>query len=123
MNKSGIPSESCEIARNTCEQLSDLHICGFAKEAHQSWDAPAVLQCDLVIIIGFAIDQVPQSATGTAVHIAHPVIQQVNQKLDAPLSSYLQQIAHTHKKKPNTSTTIFFTWSFIHLIHSLTVYL
>lgn len=66
-------------ARDTCEQFSDLHIGGFAKEAHQGWDAAAVLQCDLVVIVGFAVNQVPQSSASATVHIAHPVIQQVYQ--------------------------------------------
>lgn len=67
------------MARDTREQFSDLHVGGFAKEAHQGWDAPAVLQRDLVIVVSFAVDQVPQSATSATVHIAHPVIQQVHQ--------------------------------------------
>lgn len=90
-------TERFEIAEATCEQFSDLHICGFAKKAHQGWDAPAVLQCDLVIVVGFAVHQVPQSTTSAAVHITHPVIQQVYQELDAPLSSYLQQTAQRYK--------------------------
>lgn len=62
----------------TREQLSDLHICGLPEQPDQSWYAPAVLEGDLVVVVGFAVHQVPQGSTGTAVHISHPVVQQVH---------------------------------------------
>ena len=74
----------------TCEQLPDLHIGGLAQESHQGRDAAAVLQGDLVVVVGFAIDQVPQGPAGGAVHIRHTVVQQVHQQLDATLPADLR---------------------------------
>ncbi|TNN55731.1 hypothetical protein EYF80_034031 [Liparis tanakae] len=66
--------------------LSDLHVCGLAEQSHQSRDAAAVLQGDLVVVIGFAVHQVPQGAAGAAVHVGHSVVQEVHQQLDSTLS-------------------------------------
>ena len=74
----------------TCEQLSDLHICGLPEQSHQSRYSSAVLQGDLVVVVGFAIHQVPQGSAGAAVHVGHPVVQQVHQQLDATLPPDLQ---------------------------------
>ncbi len=74
----------------TCEQLSDLHICGFSEQSDQSRYASAVLQGDFVVIVGFAVHQVPQGSAGAAVHVGHSVVQQVHQQLDATLSPDLQ---------------------------------
>lgn len=79
-----------EICKFTCEQLSDLHICGLPEQPDQSWYASAVLQGYLVVIVGFAVHQVPQGSTGAAVHVGHPVVQQVHQQLDATLSPDLK---------------------------------
>lgn len=62
----------------TCKKLPDLHVCGFPKQTDQSRYASAVLQGDLVVVISFAIHQVPQGSAGTAVDVGHPVVQQVH---------------------------------------------
>lgn len=69
----------------TCEQLSDLHVCGLAEQSNQSRYAPAVLQRDLVVIVGFAVHQVPQGSAGATVHVSHPMVQQVHQQLNSTL--------------------------------------
>lgn len=74
----------------TCEQLSDLYICGFPQQSDQRRYPSTVLQSDLVVVIGFAVHQVPQGSAGAAVHIRHSVIQQVDEQLDATLPPDLQ---------------------------------
>lgn len=75
----------CVWLISTCEQLSDLHVRGLSEQPDQSRDASTVLQGDFVVIIGFAVHQVPQGSAGAAVHVGHPVVQQVHQQLDAAL--------------------------------------
>ena len=75
----------------TCEQLPYLHICGLPEQSDQSGYASTVLQCNLVVVIGFSIDQVPQGSAGAAVNISHPVVQQVHQQLDAALPPDLRE--------------------------------
>lgn len=62
----------------TCEEFSDLHVSGLAQQSHQGWDAATVLQGDLVVVVGLAIDQVPKSPAGGAVHVRHTVVQKVH---------------------------------------------
>lgn len=69
----------------TREQLSDLHIRGLPQQSDQSGYPSAVLEGDLVVVVGFAVHQVPQGSAGTAVDVGHPVVQQVHQQLDATL--------------------------------------
>jgi len=80
---------SFDLRHLTCEKLPDLHVCGLPEQSDQSGYASAVLQGDLVVVIGFAIHQIPQGSTGAAVHICHPVVQQVHQQLDSTLPSNL----------------------------------
>lgn len=75
----------------TCEQLSDLHICGLAEQSDQCRYASAVLEGDLVVVVSFAVHQVPQGSAGTAVHVCHSVVQQVHQQLNATLSPDLKR--------------------------------
>lgn len=89
----------------TCEQLSNFHVCGLPQQSHQSGDASTVLQGYLVVVIDFAVHQVPQCSTGTAVDICHPVVQQVHQQLDATLPPDLrtekeeEKWRQSHKKE------------------------
>lgn len=80
---------SCQQTLFTCEQLPNLHVCGLPQQADQGWDPPTVLQGDLVVIVGLSVHQVPQSSTGAAVHVGHPVVQQIHQQLDSSLPSDL----------------------------------
>lgn len=74
----------------TCEEFSDLHICGLPEQSDQGRYASAVLQSDLVVVVGFAVHQVPEGSAGAAVDVGHPVVQQVHQQLDATLSPDLK---------------------------------
>ncbi len=74
---------------STCEQFSDLHVCRLAQEPHKCRDPTAVFQGDLVVVVGLAVNQVSECATGTPVHICQTVIQQVHQQLDTTLPPYL----------------------------------
>lgn len=69
----------------TCNQLPDVHVRGFPQQTHQSWDSSTVLQGNLVVIVSFPIDEVPQSSAGAPVHLRHPMIQQVHQQRDTTL--------------------------------------
>lgn len=62
-------------ARRTCDQLSDFHISRLPQQADQGGDASAVLQGHFVLVVGFAVHQIPQRSAGAAVHLAHPVVQ------------------------------------------------
>lgn len=64
--------------RLTCKEFSDLHISSLSQQSHQGRDAATVLKGDLVVIVGLAIDQVPKSPAGGAVHIGHTVVQKVH---------------------------------------------
>lgn len=75
----------------TCDQLPDLQVSGLAEQPHQGWDPATVLQGDFVVIIGLPVHQVSQGATGATVDFSHPMVQQVHQELDAPLSPYLKK--------------------------------
>lgn len=75
--------------RPTGQQLSDLHVRRLPKQPHQSRYAAAVLQGDFVVVIGFAVHQVPEGPAGAAVHVGHPVVQQVDQQLDPTLPTDL----------------------------------
>ncbi|KAG7227420.1 hypothetical protein INR49_000426 [Caranx melampygus] len=79
------PTSHTEIDKAVAIQLSDLYICGLPEQSDQSRYPSAVLEGDLVVIIGFAVHQVSQGSTGTAVDVGHPVVQQVHQQLDATL--------------------------------------
>lgn len=85
----------------TCDQLSDFHVSSFPEETDQGRNTAAVLQGHFVLIVGFAIHQVPQSSTCATMNLAHPMVQQVDQKLDAPLFADL-------KIKKNKKKLIFF---------------
>lgn len=74
----------------TCDQLSDLHICSFPQQADQSRNPAAVLQGNFVLIVGLAVHQVPQGSAGATVNLTHPVVQKVDQQLDASLSADLR---------------------------------
>lgn len=110
----------------TCDQLSDFNISCFPQKADQRWDPSAVLQGHFILVIGLAINQVPQSSAGTAVNLAHPVVQQVDQQLDAALSADLQ---HTDRKVITASVSrlsrrcpdkneLFFFWSPLNFEHA-----
>lgn len=75
----------------TCEQLSDLDVRGLPQQSHQSGYPSAVLEGDLVVVVGFAVHQVSQGSAGTAVDVGHPVVQQVHQQLDAALPPDLRK--------------------------------
>lgn len=70
-----IPGHAFVYVVPTCEQLSDLHICGLPEQSDQGRDSSAVLEGDLVVIVGLAVDQVSEGSTGAAVHVSHPVVQ------------------------------------------------
>lgn len=76
--------------RCTCDQFSDFDISGLPQKADQGGNTAAVLQGHFVLIVGLAVYQVPQGTAGAAVDLAHPVVQQVDQQLDAPLSADLK---------------------------------
>ena len=75
----------------TCDQLPDLQVGSLAEQPHQGWNPTTVLQGNFVVIIGLPVHQVSQGATGTTVDFSHPMVQQVHQELDAPLSPYLEK--------------------------------
>lgn len=86
--RSSVGWERTSVGR-TCDQLPDLHVRRLPQQAHQSRDPSAVLQGDLVVVVGFAVHQVPEGSAGAAVHVGHPVVQQVHQQLDAALPTDL----------------------------------
>lgn len=73
----------------TCDQFSDFHVSGLSKQANQSRNPSTVLQGYFVLIVGLAVHQIPQGSTGTAVNLTHPVVQQIDQQLNASLSTDL----------------------------------
>lgn len=88
----------------TGQQLSDLHVRRLPQQPHESRDAPAVLQGDFVVVVGFAVHQVPQGAARAAVHVGHPVVQQVDQQLDSTLSTDLSAAERRRKSCGEMST-------------------
>lgn len=69
----------------TCDQFSYFYISGLPQQTNQGGNPAAVLQGHFILVVGLAVDQVPQSSAGASVNLAHPVVQQVHQQLDASL--------------------------------------
>lgn len=71
----------------TGDELSDLHVVGLPQQANEGWDAIAVLDGDLVVVV-FAIGDVAQGSTGLAVNFRFGVVQEPHENRN-PL-----QLAH-----------------------------
>lgn len=69
----------------TCDQFSYFYISGLPQQTNQGRNPAAVLQGHFILVVGLAVDQVPQGSAGASVNLAHPVVQQVHQQLDASL--------------------------------------
>lgn len=59
----------------TGDELSDLHVVGLPQQADEGWDAVAVLDGDLVVVV-FAVGDVAQGSTGLAVNFRFGVVQE-----------------------------------------------
>lgn len=62
----------------TGDELSDLHVVGLPQQAHEGWDAIAVLDGHLVVVV-FAVGDVAQGPTSLAVDLRLGVVQKPNQ--------------------------------------------
>lgn len=58
----------------TGDELSDLHVVGLPQQADEGWDAIAVLDGDLVVVV-FAIGDVAQCPTSLAVDLWFGVVE------------------------------------------------
>lgn len=69
----------------TCDQFSYFYISSLPQQTNQGRNPATVLQGHFVLVVGLPVDEVPQSSAGASVNLAHPVVQQVHQQLDASL--------------------------------------
>ena len=73
----------------TSDQLADVVVGGLAEEPQQGGHAAAVAQGDLVVVGGLAVHQVPEGPAGALLHLAHLVVQQVQEQLDPAQVTHL----------------------------------
>lgn len=81
---------SPSTARRTSDQLAYVIVGGFSEEPQQSRNTATVPQRHLVVVAGFAVDQVPQGPAGTLLDLGHFVVQLVHQVLDPTQVAHLR---------------------------------
>ena len=74
-----------QTRKGTCNKFFYFHVSSLPQQTDQGRNPTTVLQGDFVLVVGLSINQIPQSSAGAAVNLTHPVVQQVNQQLNASL--------------------------------------
>ena len=72
-----------QVPQNRCDALLDRFIAGALQEAHQSRNAAAVRNLQLVLVVGLAVREVSEGAAGVARHAHVLAAEEVDEAADA----------------------------------------